>query len=642
MMKDEREISGLEDKRRLPVGAEIISEGGVHFRVWAPGHTRIELIINFNQADQQCIEMKQEALDYFAVHVPSAKEGTLYKFKIDNEEMFLPDPVSRFQPEGPHGPSQVIDPNKFNWTDQNWKGPDLKGQIIYEMHVGTFTVEGIWKAAEDQLEELVNLGITLIEVMPVADFPGKFGWGYDGVNLFAPTRLYGQPDDFRSFVNKAHSVGLGVILDVVYNHLGPDGNYLSFFSSYYFNQEKHTDWGAAINYDGERSSNVREYFLSNASYWINEFHLDGLRVDATQDIYDNSSKHILAELVSEIVNNKRRVKVITIAENEPQQTLLLKSSEDGGYNFGALWNDDFHHSAMVAMTGRNEAYYTDYLGKAQEFISLIKYGFLYQGQWYKWQNKRRGSPAFNINPAKFVNYIQNHDQIANSGRGYRVHMITSWGRYKAITALLLLAPGTPMLFQGQEFAASTPFYYFADHNQELAELVNKGRVSFLSQFRSLASPEIRPWFPLPSDESTFKKSKLNFSDRKNNEWVYQMHKDLIRLRKEVNAFRNQKYGGVDGSVLSTEVFVIRFFDDEDEDKLLIINLGVDLHFNPAPEPLLAPPKDKVWGILWSSESPEYGGLGTAPLDTEENWRIPGHSAVVLKPEKIKEITTWII
>jgi len=641
MSKEESDISGVEIQRRFPVGAELVKGGGAHFRVWAPDHKKMELIYNCD-GEEHSIELRKETLDYFSVFLPEGRAGILYRFKIDDNDLLLPDPASRFQPEGPHGPSELVDPDKFLWTDNNWKGIELKGQIIYEIHVGTFTKEGTWKSAELELQELADLGITILEIMPVADFPGRFGWGYDGVNLYAPTRLYGSTDDFRSFVNKAHEIGLGVILDVVYNHLGPDGNYLSFFSEYYFSKEKHTDWGAAINYDGEKSQHVREYFMLNALYWLDEFHVDGLRVDATQDIHDKSSPHILSDLIGRVLDNKRKIKVFNVGENEPQNTILLKSFEEGGYNFSAVWNDDFHHSAMVAMTGRNEAYYTDYLGKPQEFVSLIKHGYLYQGQWYKWQKKRRGTSTRNINPARFINYIQNHDQIANSGRGFRVHMLTSWGRYKAITALLLLAPGTPMLFQGQEFAASSPFYYFADHNAELADLVHRGRIRFLSQFRSLASPEIRPWFPVPSDDETFLKSKLNFEDRKNNEWVYQMHKDLIKIRKGTNAFRRQRNHDADGAVLSDEAFVIRFFDDEEEDKLLIVNLGVDLHYNPAPEPLLAPPVGKTWGILWSSESPEYGGLGTAPLDTEENWRIPGHAAVVLTPEKVKEITSWII
>lgn len=636
------DLNGFEIKRKFPVGAEILPDGGVHFRVWAPDHSVVNLLVTNGEEDYECLRMNRDAMDYFSIYLPEAGHGALYKFQVDDMDLLLPDPASRYQPEGPHGPSQVIDPDRYEWTDQDWKGLALKGQIVYEMHIGTFTREGTWKAAIEELTELAELGITIIELMPVADFPGRFGWGYDGVNLFAPTRLYGIPDDFRDFVNKAHSLRIGVILDVVYNHLGPDGNYLGFFSSYYFSQDKHTDWGAAVNFDGERNGPVREFFLSNAEYWIEEFHIDGLRVDATQDIYDTSVPHILEELVIRTMENKRRIKIFNIAENEPQKTILIKSHVQGGYNFSAVWNDDFHHSAMVAITGRNEAYYTDYMGKAQEFISLIKYGYLYQGQWYKWQKKRRGSSTRNINPSKFVNYIQNHDQIANSGRGYRAHMLTSWGRYKAITALLLLAPGTPMIFQGQEFAAGTPFYYFADHKPELAELVHKGRIAFLSQFRSLASPEVRPWFPVPSEESTFSKSKLNFEDRSTNAWVYQMHKDLISLRKDTNAFRRQKYRDTDGAVLADEAFVIRYFDDEDEDKLLIVNLGVDLHFNPAPEPLLAPPPGQVWRVLWSSESPEYGGLGTAPLDTEENWRIPGHAAVVLTPHQIKEIPVWTI
>jgi maltooligosyltrehalose trehalohydrolase len=300
-----------------------------------------------------------------------------------------------------------------------------------------------------------------------------------------------------------------------------------------------------------------------------------------------------------------------------------------------MWNDDFHHTAMVAMTGRNEAYYTDYLGSPQEFISAAKYGYLYQGQWYKWQKKRRGTPAFGVPPAGFVTFIQNHDQIANSGRGLRIHALTSPGRFRAMTALLLLGPATPMLFQGQEFAASSPFFYFAHHKLELAALVRKGRAEFLSQFPSVADPDMHAWLPDPAENTTFERSKLDPAERERNHTVVDLHRDLLRLRREEPAFRSQRAGGVDGSVLGPEAFVLRFFGDErggPDDRLLLINFGRDLHLDPAPEPLLAPPEGRRWATKWSSEDPRYGGNGATPPDTvADNWHLPGHAAVVLWP-----------
>src|SRR5205085_7998197 len=428
-----------------------------------------------------------------------------------------------------HGPSQVIDPSSFRWSDSNWSGVQREGQVLYEMHIGTFTREGSWKSAANELKELAALGITVIEVMPVAEFPGRFGWGYDGVDLFAPTQLYGEPDDFRRFVDRAHATGLGVILDVVYNHFGPDGCYLREFADHYFTDRHETEWGDPINYDDADSAPVREFIIANAGYWIDEFHLDGLRLDATQNIYDDSSDHILAAITRRAREAAAGRDIIIVAENEPQETRLVRAPEQGGYGMDGLWNDDFHHSAMVALTGRNEAYFTDYLGKAQEFISAVKYGYLYQGQWHKWQKQRRGTPGLDLKPAAFVTFIQNHDQIANTATGERAHKLTSPGRFRAMTALMLLAPGTPMLFMGQEFAASTPFLYFADHEANLAELVRKGRAEFLEQFRSYATPETQAILTNPEAVATFEKCKLDFTERERHKQIYDMHQDLLKL-----------------------------------------------------------------------------------------------------------------
>ena len=613
--------------RRLPVGAEATADG-VHFRVWAPRRSRVDVIF---QNDAREFPLTPEESGYFSGLAPHARPGMRYKYRLDGEGPF-PDPASRFQPEGPHGCSEVIDPAQFRWTDQNWGGVGIERQVIYEMHIGTFTREGTWQSALELLPALAELGITILEVMPVAEFNGRFGWGYDGVDLFAPTRLYGRPDDFCRFVNHAHSLGLGVILDVVYNHLGPDGNYLPQFSPHYFSDTNHTDWGPVINYDGAHSEPVREFCISNAGYWIDEFHLDGLRLDATQDVHDRSEDHILAAIARQVRHKASGRDTVVVAENEPQQVKLIRSPAQGGYGLDALWNDDFHHSCMVALTGRNEAYYTDYLGKPQELISSLKYGFLYQGQRYKWQKKRRGTPSLHAQPARFVTFIQNHDQVANSGAGTRIHRLTDPGRLRAISALLLLAPGTPMLFQGQEFGASSPFLFFADHKPELASLVQRGRIEFLSQFRSLAMPEMVRRFADPGDPSTFERSKLDHAERKSNAHIFALHRDLLHLRRDDPVFSSQKQHGLDGAVLSHDALVIRFFGEEQGDRLLLVNLGVDLHLDPAPEPLLAPPESSVWTTLWSSEDPKYGGDGTPPLDTAENWRIPGHAAVVLKPE----------
>lgn len=622
-------IVGKNNVRYFPAGAEVLKSGGVSFRVWAPEHKKIE--IAFLDKDKFEVislnEMEPEPEGYFSLISFEAKNNSLYKFRIDDGELY-PDPFSKFQPSGPYGPSQVIDPDIFQWSDKDWKGIHLPGQIFYEMHIGTFTKEGTFKSAIEKLHELAELGITTLEVMPVADFCGNFGWGYDGVNLFAPTRLYGTPDDFRMFVNEAHSAGMGVILDVVYNHLGPDGNFLKKYSEDYFTEKYKTDWGEAINFDGKNSQNVREYFISNVRYWIKEFHLDGLRLDATQDIHDDSENHILKEIVMYGRKEAGDRSIIFIAENEPQENRILKDPTQGGFGIDAVWNDDFHHSAMVAITGHNEAYYSDYNGTPQEFISAAKWGFLYQGQRYKWQNKRRGTPSLKINPRRFIIFIQNHDQVANSAKGLRAHQLANFGLYKTMTALLLLTPGTPMLFQGQEYAASTPFLYFADQKKEIAELVKEGRSKFLSQFRSLATLEMQLNLPDPSDINSFLKSKLNFAEREEHQSFYQLHKDLINLRKKIISpflLDNKNY---DCAVLSNNCFLLRYFIEGDNDWLLLFNLGKDLHLNPAPEPLLAPPENKEWEIFWSTEEPDYQGYGTPAFETEDNWIITGFSAAV--------------
>ena len=490
------------------------------------------------------------------------------------------------------------------------------------------------------MKGLAELGVTCVELMPVAEFPGRFGWGYDGVCLFAPTRLYGEPDDLRAFIDEAHAHGVAVILDVVYNHLGPDGNYLAQFSEDYFSERHRNEWGDGINFDGENSKPVREFFLSNARHWVQEYHFDGLRLDATQSMQDDSEEHFLAALTREVRGAARGRETIIVGENEPQDTRMLLPAARGGYGLDGLWNDDFHHAAMVALTGRSEAYYSDYRGGPQEFVSSAKYGFLYQGQRYRWQRHRRGTPTRGLAPHVFVNFIENHDQVANSARGTRAHTLTSPARLRALTALLLLAPGTPMLFMGQEFASSAPFFYFADHEPGLAEKVRRGRAEFLAQFRSVATRETRAHLVDPGDPLTFERCKLDLSERESHREVYALHRDLLRLRREDAVFSAQEPRGVDGAVLSPDAFVLRFFgreETEGDDRLLVVNLGADLGLNPAPEPLLAPPAGKVWAPLWSSEDYRYGGTGTPPLETKNGWCIPGRAAVALRPADAGEV-----
>jgi len=421
----------------------------------------------------------------------------------------------------------------------------------------------------------------------------------------------------------------------VYNHLGPDGCVLRRYSSAYFTDLYSNEWGDALNFDGPESEAVREYFISNATYWIDEYHLDGLRLDATQSIHDASTEHVIAAIVRAVRSSSRGAKAILIAENEPQNVRMVRPLDAGGYGLDALWNDDFHHSAVVALTGRREAYYIDYRGTPQELISAAKYRYLFQGQRYAWQKQARGTRATGIAPAAFVNFIENHDQLANSGNGARLHTRASPGRLRAMTALLLLMPGTPMLFQGQEMAASAPFLFFADHNPDLARDVQKGRATFVAQFTSLASAEAQSRLPPPHELSTFERCKLDWSEREKHADVYRLHRDLLRLRRSEPAFSRQAPRGLDGAVLGLEAFVLRFFADKERDeRLLVVNLGADLVSESIAEPLVAPPAGCTWQIQWSSEHPDYGGTGTPRVVSDDGWRIPGCAGIVLKPEKI--------
>jgi maltooligosyltrehalose trehalohydrolase len=616
--------------RRFPIGSECGPDGRIHFRLWAPETSVAEIVYESGKTERMQTDSQA---GYFTYTSDVAKVGTTYRFRLDGKGPF-PDPASRFQPDGPFGPSEVIDSESFPWTDGAWKGVSRPALVLYEMHVGTFTPEGTWHAATRQLPELAALGVNCLEVMPVADFPGRFGWGYDGVNPFAPTRLYGRPDDFRQFVDTAHGLGIGVILDVVYNHLGPDGNFLAAFADRYFTDRYKTDWGRAINFDGPNSGPVREFVIANARYWVEEFHLDGLRLDATQNIYDDAKpdRHILTEIGMAVRNAAGGRDTLIVNENESQHAELARPVEDGGYGLDAMWNDDYHHTATVALTGRSESYYTDYRGSPQELISALKYGFLYQGQWYSWQTQRRGHPAHDLPPHAFVNFLQNHDQIANSASGLRAHVLTSPGRYRALHALTLLGPGTPMLFQGQEFQASAPFLYFADHKPELAALIREGRKSFLKQFPVLNDPATVTRLAPPDHPDTFERCKLNFHERTTHRVAYDLTRDLLALRRSEPALVEWRPHAFDGAVLGPHAFVLRFFRGGRDDRLLVVNLGANLDLATCPEPLLAPPIGCQWDVVLHTENLRYGGGGViAPETVDRGWQLTAESAAWLAP-----------
>jgi maltooligosyltrehalose trehalohydrolase len=402
------------------------------------------------------------------------------------------------------------------------------------------------------------------------------------------------------------------------------------YSPTYFAKEAN-QWGDGLKFDGRCSAPVREYFCANAAYWIDEYRFDGLRLDATQSIHDRSPAHIISVLGATARAAAGERRILLVAENEPQRIDLVRSPEEGGYGLDMLWNDDFHHSAIVALTGHREAYYTDYRGGPQEFISAAKRGFLFQGQRYEWQKQPRGTRTDGTRPAAFVNFLDNHDQVANSGDGSRVHARTAPGRFRAMTALMLLMPGTPMLFQGQEFGASSPFLYFADHRPDLAAAVHKGRLEFVSQFPSLASADMQKLMAVPHDPGTFERCKLDWQELVTHASHWRLHRDLIALRKADQAFTVERQGDVDGAVLGPEAFVLRFaVGPAADERLLLVNLGAELHDGSFAEPLIAPPRAHRWIVRWSSEHPDYGGAGTPDVRIGKS-PVPGHAAIVLAP-----------
>ncbi len=605
---------------RLELGASVTPDG-VRFRLWATKPKRIDVVLE----DGSSHPLQKDEAGYWSGLIAQAKAGMTYRYRVDGKD-FFPDPCSRFQPEGPHGPSLIVDPQAYQWRDQQWRGVDMHGQVIYELHIGTFTSDGTFDAAIKEFDELKRLGITVIEVMPVAEFPGRWNWGYDGVDLYAPAHVYGEHDALKRFVDEAHARGLAVILDVVYNHIGPDGNYLPTYSGEYFTDRYGNEWGQALNFDGPDARPVRELFVQNAAYWIHEFHLDGLRLDAVHAIHDASPVHVLAELSQEARWAAGERRIILIAECESNLIETVEPIERGGWGLDAVWSDDFHHVCRVAATGRHEAYYSDYRGTAQELVSAVKRAFLYQGQRYQWQKKPRGTVVKDQPGQAFVFYIQNHDQVANQLWSDRLDAKTNPSVLRVLTALLLLAPETPLLFMGQEFAASSPFLFFTDHDPGLAKLVHEGRRKFLAEFPSYASESAQALVPDPNDPATFERSKLDLSERQRHAPWYALHQDLLRIRREDPVIAKQARHTVDGAVIGPQSLVLRYFGDEDDDRLLVINFGADVDYRPGPEPLIAPSPRGPWKLIWSSDEPRYGGPGVIPPLTDEGWIIPGMSA----------------
>jgi len=615
----------MPNPRRHPVGAEFVAPGLASFRVWAPAHTAVQV-----EVDAVITAMQSEPGGYFVAEIPAAP-GARYGFRLGDDPFLYPDPASSWQPEGPEAPSALVDLSRFEWRDLGWKGISLPGQVLYEMHVGTFTTEGTWRAAEAQLPALRDLGVTVVQMMPIAEFAGTFGWGYDGVQWFAPMHTYGAPDDFQHFVDTAHQLGLAVILDVVYNHLGPAGNFLPKFSPHYFSDAYANEWGDALNFDGPSSEGMRELVLANVDYWVREFHVDGFRLDATQQIFDESAEHILAAIARVARDAAVLKSVILIAEHEPQHARLMRPVTEGGYGLDGVFNEDLHHSIRVALTGIRDAYLSDYSGRSREWLAAVQSGFLFQGQYYPWQSGTRGAPALDRGPHQFVAFLENHDQVANLASGLRLIDVASPAWWRAMAALLALGPWTPMLFQGQEWGSRVPFRYFADHEAALQRLVHSGRREFVSQFARCAF--MAADLTQPEDfigRPVFEASRLDERPAASQR-LWQMHQDLFRLRREDPSL-GQNAPRLLGATLNEEALALRFVGGAPADeRLLIVNLSPDLNVAAISEPLCAPPEGCHWSVLWCSEDPRYGGGGLAACTPPRIVMATGHATTVYRP-----------
>ncbi len=527
-LTEEQAIAG---QHRMPYGAELQPGGDVRFRLWAPAAEHIEVAL---QGLQHPLAMEPVGGGWHELVTGEATSGSRYQFRLPDGTR-VPDPASRFQPEDVHGPSEVMDPASFSWNDDAWENRPWSEAVLYELHIGTFTEAGTFQAAIGKLDHLVELGVTGIEIMPVAEFPGRWNWGYDGVLLYAPDASYGRPDDLKALVQAAHQRGLMVLLDVVYNHFGPDGNYIPKYAPQLFTNRHKTPWGDAVNYDSAGSPAVRDFIIHNALYWLEEFHFDGLRLDAVHAIKDDGEKHLLEELVERVRAARGKRSVHLILENEDNQVRRLRRNADGEpTQYTAQWNDDLHHVLHTAATLESNGYYKEFVGDTYKLGRALAEGFAFQGEVMGFRGGERGEPSSELPPTAFIAFMQNHDQIGNRAFGERINAIASPEAVHAIAAVYLLLPQIPMLFMGEEWGSSQPFPFFCDFQGELGDLVRKGRREELKHFPEFKDPEKRERIPDPQSENTFRSGKLDWSQRGqavHAEWL-DWYRRILAVRRE--------------------------------------------------------------------------------------------------------------
>ncbi|HUX23081.1 MAG TPA: malto-oligosyltrehalose trehalohydrolase [Burkholderiales bacterium] len=526
----------MKHRHAMPFGAQLQHDGSTRFRLWAPGAARMDLETTSGGVASV---MAMTALDagWFEAHVAHAPAGTRYAYRSGDTR--LPDPASRFNPDDVHGASMVIDPLAYDWRHDAWTGRAWEAAVIYELHIGAFTPEGTFAAAMGRLDYLAGLGVTALEIMPVADFPGRRNWGYDGVLPFAPDASYGTPEDLKRLVDEAHLRGLMVLLDVVYNHFGPEGNYLHSYAPLFFNERHHTPWGAAINFDAEGARTVRDFFIHNALYWVDEYRFDGLRLDAVHAIADDSDPDIVSEIARALRQGPGRARQVhLVLENDRNQACYLeRDAACRPLEASAQWNDDIHHAFHILTTGERDGYYEDYAARPLWYLGRsLAQGFGYQGEASPHRDGAvRGDPSAHLPPAAFISFLQTHDQVGNRALGERLCAIAEPQALRAATACVLLAPSPPLLFMGEEFAASTPFQFFCDFGPELAAAVTRGRRQEFARFARFSDPAAQAAIPDPNDPQTFAASKLRWDEigrPPHGEWLA-LHRELLALRRRV-------------------------------------------------------------------------------------------------------------
>ncbi len=535
------------------------------FRLWAPTAGKVSV-----QIAGQMYPLQQHDGGWWQADVEAARPGMDYAYFLDDENLALPDPRSPWQPSGVHGPSRLLDHAAFPWTDAAWEAPPLSAAILYELHIGAFTPEGTLDAAQTKLDYLRDLGITHVELMPVNAFPGIQGWGYDGVDLFAPHEPYGSPDALKRFVDACHARSLAVLLDVVYNHLGPDGNYLAKFGPY-FTAAHHTPWGDAVNFEDRGSYEARRFFCDNALMWLRDYHFDGLRLDAVHAYTDRSAINFMEQLATEVHALQAHTgrSYVVIAESDLNDPRLITALEAGGYGMDAQWSDDFHHALFAVLTGDRGGYYSDF-GSLADLAKSLREVFVYDGRYSPYRDRIHGRPVRNLPASRFLGYSQNHDQVGNRAKGDRLSSIVTIGRAQIAAALVLTAPFVPMLFQGEEWAASSPFQFFTNHNPELGKLVSAGRRKEFAAFGWNPAD-----IPDPQSPATFQRSKLNWDER-----TQPPHAAMLDWYRGLIALRRSTPGLTDPDLAHTHV---RYSDSEQW--LLMERGAVTVAFSLAPQPI---------------------------------------------------------